>query len=373
MADNVPISGGSGFNIATDDVSGIQYQRFKLDVGGDGVSKPVIQGGTDGLPVDVLSGPATGLVIKPLAGQVFPISDNGGAISVDDNGGSLTIDAPQAAPVFVRLSDGANPIATLPVSGSLTALQGTPANAAGAWFTKISDGTDVVGISSISTDRALKVDVIQSVGVVLPADEAAFVAGTNKVQPIAAVFNDSLGDPSSGQLGALRMTQKRGVHVSVRKADGTELGISGAPFRVDPTGTTKQPASLFDATGNAFTDANPLPVALSAMGRTRVTKSVSMTASQTGTVLWTPTSSKRFNIIAIELNISVVGDLEVFDATSAAGNRVFNALAAGLPIGRHRWYFGSAPWVSAAVDNVLKYTSGSGLVAIMTIHGFETT
>lgn len=371
--DNVPITGGSGFSIATDDVSGIQYQRVKLDVGADGVSKPVFQGGTDGLPVDVLSGPATGLVVKPLAGQVFPVNDNGGAISVDDNGASLTVDAAVTAPVFVRLSDGANPIATLPVSGSITALQGTPAAAASAWPTKISDGTDTVGISTVSADKALKVDVIQSVGVVLPADEAAFTAATTKVQPIGGVYNDSLGDPSSGQLGGLRMTQKRALHISVRKADGTELGVTAAPFIIDPVGTTKQPVKLFDDGGTAFSDASPLAVQLSAKGRTRVTKSVSLTASQTGVTLWAPASGKRFNLISVELNISVVGDLEVFDHTSAAGNRLFNTLAAGLPIGRHRWYFGSAPWVSAAVDQILKYTSGTGLVAIMTLHGFETT
>jgi len=373
MADNVPITGGSGFNIAADEISGVYYQRIKLDVGNDGVSKPVFQGGTDGLPVDVLSGPAGGLVVKPLAGQVFPVNDNGAAISVDDNSASLTVDAPQNAPVFVRLSDGTNPIATLPVSGSLAVTQSTPAAAASGWPMKITDGTDTVGISSVSTDRALKVDVIQSVGVVLPADEAAFTAATTKVQPIAGVFNDSLGDPSSGQLGGLRMTQKRALHISVRKADATELGVSGAPFIIDPAGTTKQPVNLFDNSGNAFTDANPLAVQLSAKGRTRVTKNVSVIASQTGATLWTPTSSTRFNITSIELTISVAGDFTVFDGTNAGGNILIDALAAGLPAGRYSFNYQSFPWVSAAVNNVLKYTSGTGLVAKMAIHGFETT
>ncbi len=67
----------------------------------------------------------------------------------------------------------------------------------------------------------------------------------------------------------------------------------------------------------------------------------------------------------------MVGDLEVFDGTSAAGNRVFNTLAAGLPIGRHNWNYTAHPWISATADNILKYTSGTGLIAIMTLHGFE--
>jgi hypothetical protein len=39
-----------------------------------------------------------------------------GVVAVSDNAGTLTVDAPVATPVFVRLSDGTNPIATLPVS-----------------------------------------------------------------------------------------------------------------------------------------------------------------------------------------------------------------------------------------------------------------
>jgi hypothetical protein len=44
-------------------------------------------------------------------------------LQVGDNSSSLTVDAPVGTPVFVRLSDGASPIATLPVSdagGSVT-------------------------------------------------------------------------------------------------------------------------------------------------------------------------------------------------------------------------------------------------------------
>lgn len=44
------------------------------------------------------------------------IDDGGNVISVDDGSGSLTVDAPVGTPVFVRLSDGASAITTLPVS-----------------------------------------------------------------------------------------------------------------------------------------------------------------------------------------------------------------------------------------------------------------
>lgn len=40
MADNVTINEGTAKNIATDDVSGVQFQKVKLDYGGDGASVP---------------------------------------------------------------------------------------------------------------------------------------------------------------------------------------------------------------------------------------------------------------------------------------------------------------------------------------------
>jgi hypothetical protein len=41
MADNVPITAGSGTNIATDDIGGVQYQRVKPSFGADGFAVDV--------------------------------------------------------------------------------------------------------------------------------------------------------------------------------------------------------------------------------------------------------------------------------------------------------------------------------------------
>ena len=60
MADNVQFQAAtlatplSGVSVATDDVGGIQYQRVKLDVGGDGVSTPVTL--VNPLPIGTLPG-----------------------------------------------------------------------------------------------------------------------------------------------------------------------------------------------------------------------------------------------------------------------------------------------------------------------------
>ncbi len=86
MADNVTITSGAnstppaGTVVATDDVGGVQYQRIKLDVGGDGASTPVT---------------STGL----------PINDAGGSLTVDGTVaisnqvdiGSLALESTQSA------------------------------------------------------------------------------------------------------------------------------------------------------------------------------------------------------------------------------------------------------------------------------------
>lgn len=90
MADNVAITPGSGASIATDDVGGVQYQRVKLDLGGDGASSPLLRGQqakANSLPVVLASDH-----------DAVPVSDGGGALTVDgtvtvqDGGNSVTID-----------------------------------------------------------------------------------------------------------------------------------------------------------------------------------------------------------------------------------------------------------------------------------------
>lgn len=58
MADNVDVTPGTGATIATDDVSGVQYQRVKVDLGGDGAASPLVRGqqsAANSLPVTLPS------------------------------------------------------------------------------------------------------------------------------------------------------------------------------------------------------------------------------------------------------------------------------------------------------------------------------
>lgn len=81
-------------------------------------------------------------------------------VPVIDNGGSLTVDAPVTTPVFVRLSDGTNPLAVLPVSGPLTDVQlrATPV--------PVSGSLALSGTVSTKTALTASAPVMATVGVV---------------------------------------------------------------------------------------------------------------------------------------------------------------------------------------------------------------
>lgn len=133
---------------------------------------------------------------------------------------------------------------TQPVSGTVTANQGTANTSANAWPVKISDGTDTVGISTVGgSSKALKVDVIQTVESAAFVDNSAFTAGTTNLEVIGGVFNDGLSAVTSGNAAAPRITSSRALHVNLRNNTGTEIGTASNPVRIDPTGTTTQPIS----------------------------------------------------------------------------------------------------------------------------------
>ena len=147
----VPVSGA--FFQATQPVSATDLDIRNLVFATDKVdaSGTVLGAGTNNIgDVDVLSLPSlpagTNAIGKLAANDGVDIGDatinnaaGGAAVNIQDGGNSLTVDAPVTTPVFVRLSDGAAAISTLPVSlatntptlqsGSTTAVtQATAAN-----------------------------------------------------------------------------------------------------------------------------------------------------------------------------------------------------------------------------------------------------
>lgn len=395
-----PVTPGAGLNIAVNPVASLDYQVVKLDAGADGASYPLIGDGTHGLPVDVsrIQGNVT---VAPQAGQTFPIS---AAAPLPISASSpIPVSALANAPVFVRLSDGTNPVATLPVTGTVAVTQSTPASASAPWPISLTDGSHgVAEISAIGGHNALSVSVLSGPQVNVQADKSAFTEGSMLVGVVAGEYNDAASQPSAGQVAAVRITQPRALHVNLRTAAGVEVGTSSAPVRTDPTGTTIQPVSgtvtanqgappwsqnvtqvaghavveaaagiprvgIADGAGNAYSDSNPLPVTSVPNGATFWSAHVAFTASQTAQPIRAATTGKIFYVDHLLIAVTGSGPLTVFDETDSATSELFNGT---VPIGVLPIPF-NPPRPASAVTHTLKYTTGTGAVGDIVAKGYE--
>jgi hypothetical protein len=214
MPNNFEVTAGSGTIIGTDQAGDNSHlQIVKLAYSADGV-KTLIPATANGLKVDI--GASVALTVDA-SGTPVPVTDNGGSLTVDDGAGSLTVDAPVGTPVAVRLSDGASWITALPVTdngatlsiddggaaisvddnggsltvdGTVTGNQGTANTVANSWPVKVSDGTSTVGITDVAGSKALKVDLIQSVGTTKLQDEAGANFAESNPLPVSLVRSE---------------------------------------------------------------------------------------------------------------------------------------------------------------------------------------
>lgn len=110
MADNTVLNGGTGGDtIATDDITGVKYQRVKVNYGADGVAIDV----STSNPLPVTPGANSGVDI----GDVTVNNGVGaGAVPIQDGGNSITVDGPltntelRASAISVDASGTAVPV-----------------------------------------------------------------------------------------------------------------------------------------------------------------------------------------------------------------------------------------------------------------------
>lgn len=449
---NVPITPGAGADICVDVVSGQDMQVVKLDFGASGASSPPVIDGSGFLKVNLAAQGLGAVVVNNPTAANMKVDASGATVPISA-ASAIPVSAVVASPVFVRLSSGSAAVDTIPVSGTVTVDQGTAAATASAWPTIISDGTNTVPLDG-SNGHALKVSVVATVGPGALADGATFTEGATPITPVGGEYNTGAGAATSGKAAACQITQYRGLHVNLRTAAGAEIGTSGSPvyiqptgsgtqpvsgtvtatlnaatnagftavslncntggtqnvtafaialpgsggavaggtaanpIRIDPTGTTKQPVNvtqiggnnvvtaangvqsvnLTDSGGTAIANTNPLVITHRGQGDTRVTKTTALIASQTGTALWTPAGGKAFYIRRLTITVITSGELQVFDNSNAAGNMVYQGTP---PIGAVIDMGFTEPWPSAAVNNVLRWTTGSGMTGDLVVYGFE--
>lgn len=239
--------------------------------------------------------------LTPLATVAVTQSGTWDEVGVNDSGNSLTVDAPVGTPVFVRLSDGASAITTLPVSlatvpshavtnagtfvvqengAALTALQliDNLAVAVDGNYLNVNmnvAGTDVVSGSGTATG-ALRVElptngtgVIATVGAVT-AITNALPAGTNAIGKLAANSGVDIGDVDVTSLPAL--------------AAGTNAIGKLIPPDYDTTSHTAN-ADKYYTNAGAVTDG----------------------------IIWSPAAGKRWHVTLLYINVSAAATVTIED------------------------------------------------------------
>jgi len=186
-------------------------------------------------------------------------------VGINDSGNSITVDAPVATPVFVRLSDGAAAISTLPVS-----LASVPSHAV------TNAGTFAVQESGAA------LTALQLIDNLVLAEDAAHVSGDPGVQALAVRKDSGAAIAGTdGDYSPLQVDASGNLRVNVAAGgagDGAILdGVSGSIK-----------ATVFDYTGS-----NPLAVRLTdtngdyvgAGAGTQYTEDAAAAANPVGTAL----------------------------------------------------------------------------------------
>lgn len=219
MADNFDFTPGTGATGAADDVSGVLYQRVKLDAGGDGVAVPVVAGtqlAAASLPVALssdgtfatLSGalteaaPATDIASSGLNGRLQRIAQRITSLIASTLGFSVNSGNKDATTMRVVIATDQpslnNPIPVSDNSGSIT-VDGTVSLtdiSAGEYETVAASQTaQVMGPTGGSGDYiagVLVVPATTSPGNVLLLDNATsitiFAGGANSVSNLIPFF-----------------------------------------------------------------------------------------------------------------------------------------------------------------------------------------
>ena len=118
------------------------------------------------------------------------------------------------------------------------------------------------------------------------------------------------------------------------------------------------------------TDGTTNKVTTAPLAATGLTIKAAYTASQTGATVLTPTSGKKVCITAITISASAAGSIYLFDNTDSSTTCIGPTLTLAINSGWDHC-FAAKPWVSAAANNVIKYTSGAGAAGSIWIHYFE--
>ena len=160
MADNLILQDRMGLRLSTNEIDGVHVLRVKLQVGADGSAQDV--SGDTPVPVAISGSPLTDLSDRAarLVGVVY--GSQGAQLKQTATNNNLQAELAVGGTLIDPRA-----VRALTSSDVVTTAQGAAAAASGAWPTKLSDGANTAGVTTISgapTSYALKVDAAAWVG-----------------------------------------------------------------------------------------------------------------------------------------------------------------------------------------------------------------
>ena len=323
IVDNVPITPGAGKDIATDDVGAVHYQKIKVDLGGDGVSSPLVRGQqtmANSIPVAIASNQT---------GQKVQLTDGTSDATVRNLAANDALN--------VAIVDGAgNQVTTFAGSGGSSA-----------------------------------------------TDNSAFTAGTTADTTVAGFYQSTPTAVTDGRSAAIGIDENRRVKVSV---DASTLDLahgvadSGNPVKVGHRVQTALPtAEVNNDRTNSIADEYGRQLISHISPQMQVWKSFNATTTQTGTVIWDPAAGKKIAIT--HLQVSTYGTTAArvilfFNTTTTYTEGTHQPVCKGsfapsatakpgeLPPLPH-------PIYSATADAELRITTDAGISIDVVCYGYE--
>jgi hypothetical protein len=192
--------------------------------------------------------------------------------------------------------------------------------------------------------------------------------------------------------------------IALPKSGGSVAGGTATdPVRVDPTGTTTQPVSgtitaaqggapwsqnltqiagsavvaagagiqkvgITDNAGAAFSYTHPLPVTQVPQEQTQWRQAKTYAATETDIAIFTPTGGKKFAVLGVIVSPTATGVVKIYDNTNSATNMLFQGTPGGTTPSAIAF---STPWISSAINNVLRYSTGAAATGDITVYGYE--
>lgn len=392
MADNTTLNTGTGGDvIATDDISGVKYQRVKIVQGADGVNDGDVSS-TNPLPID-------GTVV--VTGTVA-VTDNSGSLTVD---GTVTANQPASTAYKIIISDGTSdvPIDAAHSDGETNTENHIDIGAKTMYFNgstwdrmrgSVTDGllvnlganNDVTITGTVAvTDNAgsLTVD-----GTVAATQSGTWILGANSGVDIGDVTINNTGGASAVNIqdGGNSIT----VDGTVTVTDGLNIEgdvahdtvDSGNPVKIGFQAESSLPGAV--ATGdraNGISDVFGRQLVAHTDAGMQVWKGANYVTQQTGTDIWTPSAGKKICITYLAISSYATTTGRVILWMGASGDTTYTAGTDQLI-----WAGSFAPSANAkpgaiislpfgitavTADHRLKITSDAAISLDITVYGYE--